>query len=78
MLVELCCAIKGDLEIRLRARCEYDFYKKKDKLQSPSYLETFAKLFLLKDAMARHLFWSDKEHIEMHTRLHTQVVSQAS
>lgn len=24
--------------------------------------------------MTRHPFWSDKEHIEMHTRFHTQLI----
>ncbi|KFY32187.1 hypothetical protein V493_00439 [Pseudogymnoascus sp. VKM F-4281 (FW-2241)] len=46
----------------------------RDKLQTPSYPSTFANLFLPKDAMIRHPFWSDEQHIEMHTRFHTRVV----
>lgn len=46
----------------------------RDKLQNPSYLKTFAKLFLPKDAIIRHSLWSDKENIEMQTRFHTRIV----
>ncbi|OBT57412.1 hypothetical protein VE04_02573 [Pseudogymnoascus sp. 24MN13] len=46
----------------------------RDKLQNPSYLKTFANLFLPKNAMIRHPLWSDKENIEMQTRFHTRIV----
>ncbi|OBT69547.1 hypothetical protein VE03_01179 [Pseudogymnoascus sp. 23342-1-I1] len=46
----------------------------RDKLRTPSYPKTFADLFLPKGAMIRHPFWSEEEHIEMHTRFHTRAV----
>ncbi|KFY18030.1 hypothetical protein V492_00195 [Pseudogymnoascus sp. VKM F-4246] len=44
------------------------------KLQTPRYFDTFADLFLSKDAMIRHPFWSDEEHMEMLTRFLTRVI----
>jgi hypothetical protein len=46
----------------------------RDKLQNPDYLETFANLFLPKDAMVMNPLWSDEENIEMHSRFHTRIV----
>ncbi|OBT80013.1 hypothetical protein VF21_01127 [Pseudogymnoascus sp. 05NY08] len=46
----------------------------RDKLKTPSYLKTFASLFLPKDAMIRNPLWSDEENIEMRTRFHTRIV----